>query len=264
MRTLLVAVLAVALFATPCLATDRSETIYCGAKSTYYPAEPGPVFDGGRDILYDNGPFETGGGLSVLQSVTLGMGTYGFGHQTYYDYWITDDFFIPVGETWEIAEITFFAYQTGSPTSPSTITGVYLMIYDGPPDDLMSNIIWGGAATNVLSATMWSGVYRVLESDQTATNRPIMANTCSVGATLGAGEYWLVWQSDGSLSSGPWAPPITILGQVGTGNAMQSIAGVWAPVIDLQQQGFPFIIEGTFPSPVEQSTWTAVKAMFNE
>jgi len=39
-------------------------------------------------------------------------------------------------------------------------------------------------------------------------------------------------------------------------------AGAWNPVIDLEPQGFPFIIEGVYPSPVEATTWAAVKAMF--
>ncbi len=260
MRRLLVAVLVVLLFAVPCFASDRSETIYNGGEGTYNPSVPGPVFDGGRDILWDNGPLESQPGLSVLDT-TLGMSVFGFGHQTSAGYWITDEFFIPVGETWEINEITFFAYQTNSPTNPSTITAVYLEIYDGSPDDPASSIIWGGAAVNVLASSTWTGLYRVTDYDLGGTARPIMANTCYIGTTLTAGEYWLVWQSDGSLSSGPWAPPITIPGVTFTGNAMQN-GGTWVPVMDVEQQGFPFIIEGVHPTPVEEVTWASVKAMF--
>jgi hypothetical protein len=66
------------------------------------------------------------------------------------------------------------------------------------------------------------------------------------------------------LTSGPWAPPITIPGVFNTGNALQytTSGGTWAPVLDVEQQGFPFIIEGVHPSPVEETTWAAVKAMF--
>jgi hypothetical protein len=273
MHRMLIAVLAVLLFvvpcvasdryetvAVPCVASDRYETVATGGKETYYPAVPGPVFDGGRDILYDNGPLESQPGLSILDT-TLGMSVYGFGHQTSAGNWIADEFFIPVGETWEIDEITFFAYQTGSPTNPSTMTAVYLEIYNGSPDDPASIPIWGGAAVNVLTSSMWTGLYRVPDYDLVATNRPIMANTCYIGTTLTAGEYWLVWQSDGSGASGPWAPPITIPGQIGTGNALQN-TGTWGPVLDVEQQGFPFIIEGVHPSPVAEETWSSVKAMF--
>jgi hypothetical protein len=263
MRRLLVAALVVLLFAVPCLASDRYETVFSGAKPSYYPIVPGPVFDGGRDILWDTGPFESQPGLSVLDTAA-GMGTYGFGHQFYYGNLISDEFVIPAGATWEIHDITFFGYQTGSLTSPSTFTAVFVTIYDGPPDNPASNIVWGDISVDIMTTTMWSGVYRVVDYDLTATNRPIMANTCHIGTTLTTGEYWIVWQSDGTLSSGPWAPPITIPGQVGTGNALQytTTAGVWNPVIDLEPQGFPFIIEGVHPSPVEEATWSSVKAMF--
>ena len=261
MSRVLVAVLAVLLFAVPCVANDSCETVSSGGKATYDPMVPGPVFDGGRDILWDNGPFESEPGLSVLKTV-LGMSTYGFGHQVSADILITDEFVIPVGETWEIDDITFFAYQTGSPTYPSSFTGVYVEIYDGSPDNPASTLVWGDISVNLMTTTIWSGVYRVKDTDPTATNRPIMANTCSIGTTLTAGEYWIVWQSDGSLSSGPWAPPITIDGVIGTGNALQYYLDVWSPVVDLEGQGFPFIIEGVHPTPVEEATWSSVKAMF--
>ena len=109
MRSLIAVVLTIMVFAMPCLATDRTETVYDNIKPTYDPAVPGPLFDGGRDILYDNGPFETSAGLSVLQTA-LGMSTYGFGHQLVSGNIIADDFTIPVGETWEISDITFFGY----------------------------------------------------------------------------------------------------------------------------------------------------------
>ncbi len=51
---------------------------------------------------------------------------------------------------------------------------------------------------------------------------------------------------DGSLTSGPWVPPVTILGQTTTGNALQ-FTSVWAPAIDTgigTQQGLPFLILG--------------------
>ena len=263
MRKLLVAVLAVLVFASPCLASPRSETIYNGGESTYFPATPGPVFDGARDVLYDNGPLESppGSGLST-HDTTTGMSTYGFGHHTSAGYWIADEFVIPDGATWEIHDIFFFAYQTGSPTSPSPFTAVYLEIYNGAPN-AGGYPVWGAAGTNVLVSSVWTGLYRVTDYDPTGTMRPIMANRCTIGTTLGAGEYWLVWQSDGSLSSGPWAPPITIPGVTNTGNGLQmDSAGTWSPAIDLDPQGFPFIIEGVLPSPVEETTWAAVKAMF--
>ena len=205
--------------------------------------------------LWDNGPLIThpGGGFggadaSALQ-VDLGMGTYGYGHQFLNGYTIADDFEVG-GEGWMIDTIDFFAYQTGSDLN-STITGLYVKIYDGEPG-AGGNLIWGDMTTNVLAATGWTGIYRNKTDDLMGNGRPIMQNTATVGLTLGAGTYWVEWATDGQLSSGPWAPPITILGQIGTGNGLQSLDGgaTYAPVIDLEGQGFPFIISGSIvPAP---------------
>jgi len=89
-----------------------------------------------------------------------------------------------------------------------------------------------------------------------ATDRPIM--TCTVGNITGLvldeGTYWIDYQFNGSLSSGPWAPPVTIPGQLGTGNALQytTSAGAWGPANDNgsgQQQGMPFLIYGEAVNP---------------
>ena len=205
--------------------------------------------------LWDNGPLIThpGGGFngadaSALQ-VDLGMGTYGYGHQFNLGYSIADDFEVGAGG-WNIDSIDFFAYQTGSSTN-STITGVYAQIYDGQPG-AGGNVIWGDMATNLLTATGWTGIYRSKTDDLTGSTRPIMQNTATIGTTLAAGTYWVEWACTGSLSSGPWAPPITILGQIGTGNGLQSLdySGTFNPAIDLEGQGFPFLIEGSVvPAP---------------
>jgi hypothetical protein len=53
------------------------------------------------------------------------------------------------------------------------------------------------------------------------------------------------WTAQGILGSGPWAPPITILGQYETGNALQRIsANNWGNVVSgaNYRQGFPFLI----------------------
>ena len=79
------------------------------------------------------------------------------------------------------------------------------------------------------------------------------AVTGTVVASLSAGTYWVEATFDGSASfSGPWAPPITIVGQTDTGNALQNLAGVWGPLTDdgtsgleTYLQGMPFIVEGT-------------------
>ncbi len=211
-----------------------------------------PEFTCAPQLLHDNGSLVNSAGTgfggadeSLLQDASLGMGTFGFGHQVSANNRVADDFTITNPNGWTIDQISFYAYQTGS-TTTSTINAVNLRIWDGVPDG-GGAVIFGDGSTNLLVQSEWSGIYRGLESGPGATNRPIMKNTIDLGGlTLPAGTYWLDWQTDGTLGSGPWAPPITINGQSTTGNGLQSLAGgAFAAVTDVGGQDFPFFIVGS-------------------
>ena len=203
-------------------------------------------------VLYDNGPLVTnpaggagGADASALQTAVLNS-TYGFGHQIASGNRVADDFTVPAGG-WNISTITFFAYQTGS-TTTSTINNVNLRIWDGVPG--VGNVVFGDTTTNRLAGSSWSNIYRTLDTGLLASDRPIMADVVTVNTTLPAGTYWLDWSSGGTLASGPWAPPVTLVGQTAKpgANGMQSLAGAaFAPAIDTGSgavQDFPFVIEG--------------------
>ena len=207
-------------------------------------------------ILYDNGPLTThpgGGGdganASAVQTA-LGLGAFGFSHSISSGFRVADDFTVPAGG-WTISTITFYAYQTGS-TTTTTINNANLRIWNGPPGQAGSSVVFGDTTTNRLAGSSWSSIYRVLDTGLSDTNRPVMADVVTVNTTLPAGAYWLDWQTGGTLSSGPWAPPVTILGQTGKpgANALQytSTSGTWAAVVDSgtaqAPQDFPFVIEG--------------------
>lgn len=210
-------------------------------------------------VLFNSGPLIThpaagpgGEDVSVLQNNSLGMSTLGLGHQVSAGNRIADDFTVS-DPYWDIEEITFYAYQTGE--TASTITAVNLRIWDGPPGQPGSNIVFGDDTTNRMTSTVYANTLRAVEGSPYPTNRQIAASTVAVNTRLNQGTYWLDWQSDGSGSSGPWAPPITILGQTSTGNAMQftpgggarGTGGAWNPVLDggtNTPQGFPFVVTG--------------------
>ena len=163
---------------------------------------------------------------------------------------VADDFIIPSGETWTINTVSFYAYQTGS-TTTSTMTSVNVRIWDGPPGEVGSSVVFGDTTTNRMASTSFTNCYRYSET-AVGTTRPIMKQDVTIGTTLTEGTYWIDWQTGGSLASGPWAPPIAILGQTITGNAKQSISGVWADLTDtgtLTAYGFPFILDGTSGNP---------------
>lgn len=213
-------------------------------------------------LLFDNGPLVThpGGGsggadASALQTA-LSLTVYGFGAQISANNSVADDFTIS-GADWAIDEIQFFTYQTGS-TTTSTINDVRMQIWNGPPN-AGGSVIYGDMTTNRLSSTSWTNMYRVLDTDLLNTQRPVMRVVVqfSPALVLSAGTYWLQWQYGGTLSSGPWAPPVSIVGQTTTGNGLQNLAGTWGQLLDgTFPQGVPFMIFGNSgpPCPVTAPT----------
>ncbi|OQA64221.1 MAG: hypothetical protein BWY38_03060 [Ignavibacteria bacterium ADurb.Bin266] len=216
-------------------------------------------YDGTLALLFDNGPLVTnpGGGaggadLSALQS-GIGLGTYGFGAQISAGNSVADDFTIN-GSSWNIEELQFFTYQTGSSTT-STINDVRIRIWNGAPN-AGGSIVFGDLTTNRLTSTTWANMYRALDTSPTASDRPIMKVVVqfSPALVLGPGTYWVEVSLGGTLASGPWAPPVSIVGQTNTGNALQLTSTGWAAAVDgSYPQGIPFIVLGNSgpPCPVQ-------------
>jgi hypothetical protein len=148
-----------------------------------------------------------------------------------------------------------------APTSSSPIAGIYYQIWDGPPYNPTSNSMYGDLSTNRLICSNWSQIYRAPDTSLLKTDRVVLTNVVSAGVTLPPSTYWFDWTIDGSPSySGPWVPPITILGQTTTGNALQwtSSGGTWALAVDTRtgtQQGIPFVVEGEIAGPPPDLLW---------
>ncbi len=124
-------------------------------------------------------------------------------------------------------------------------------------------MVFGDLVTNRLASTAFSGIQRDSETSPCANNRYIFANVGTVGVVLAPGTYWLDWMTDGNLSSGPWAPPITVIGETTTGNALQYTTA-WAPALDSgtsTQQGMPFIVEGTIVGAVPNDECSNAKVI---
>lgn len=217
-----------------------------------------------KDVIWDNGPILTnvgaaynGADLSAVQT-SLGMASSGGGFQIINEITIADDF--EITEYTNVETIHFFAYQTGSGTT-STINKVYYQIWDGDPS-AGGSVIYGDLATNRLISTDWTNMYRASDENPLNTDRPIMNVIADAsGLNLIAGTYWVEVQADGSASSGPWCPPVTILGETTTGNALQNSGGwgIWDDSGTLTQQGMPFIINGTSgPQPTNDLSVTQI------
>lgn len=197
---------------------------------------------------YSNGPLVThpGGGFggadaSALETA-IGLGTYGSNVSA--SFGIADDFTIPCGESWLITNLRFFAYQTGT-TTTSTITSVNYRIYDGDPS-AGGNVVYDYSTSNSLVATAWTNMYRSIDTNLLASTRPVMSvDAAGNGIVLGSGTWWIFVRVGGSTTSGPWAPPISILGTQVTGNAKQYISSTstWQNMTSgaaLHPQGLPF------------------------
>lgn len=253
--------------AAPLVAQDRetvnpAEALVVNV-SPLVPERPlgGVVLQDGRPLLVTHPGAGAGGAdVSRLQSVSLSMTSLGMNVSQASNFRMADDFVVPASG-WTITDVSVYGYQTGS-TTTSTFTGLNFQIWNGNPSVGGSAVVFGDTATNRMTATSFSNIYRDSEGGVGGTTRPIMTVTASgLSISLPAGTYWLDWQLAGSLGSGPWAPPITIIGQTTTGNALQSNAGVWAAVNDGgtgTPQGYPITLGGVPPEADLGLTKTAV------
>ncbi|QIE60721.1 T9SS type A sorting domain-containing protein [Rasiella rasia] len=209
-------------------------------------------------LAYESGPYFSIAGtpdVSLLEDTTLLMQNYGYGVQVVNDNRIAED--IILADDYDVTSMEFFAYQSFTPTAPPTINEINMQVWDGDPSLPGSSVIYGDATTNVLTSVVWSGAYRQLESGPN-TDRAIHRITVDTpGLSLAAGTYWVDWQIGGTATSGPWQPPVAILGQTTTGNGMQSIAGTWGIMEDpgtLTQQGAPIRVMGDCTSCASSAT----------
>ena len=211
-----------------------------------------------RPDLHNNGPFIThpGGGaggadLSVLQT-NLQNTSVGFSsQQTPGNFRLADDFTVPAGG-WTLSSVVFFQFQTQAlPTSP-TIDRVYLRLWQGRPGDAGSVVVFGDLTTNRFVSATWASAYRARDDMPMATDRAIFRIEAAIDPPLSlpAGAYWLDWQTSGTLASGPFNVPVTILGVPGApgANARVFSSGAWINLRDGTSnapQELAFIVRGT-------------------
>ncbi|MBK8986370.1 MAG: choice-of-anchor J domain-containing protein [Chloroflexi bacterium] len=216
--------------------------------------------------LYDNGPFITsygdgpgGADVSLLQDNSLGLETPGYGSfitGVGPQYRIADEFTVTDPGGWQIDQIRFYAYERDSSTT-STMISVNYRIWNGNPKQLGSSVIYGDTTTNRIVDTGWTNVYRYAESNSGSVERPIMYVDGDASLHLPPGSYWLDWQLDASLNNEPWQVPISILGEVTTGNAQQLRVSGWVDLVDDgtgTQQGAPFQLWLDAPTGCEDPT----------
>lgn len=193
--------------------------------------------------------YSSGNSLADISALYGGGSTYGHTASNP-DYWVADEFMLT--STAYISEMEFYAYQTNSNADTSSITGVYVRIYDRIPTDASLQPIWDGNSENLMVTSSWTGVYRVgqTETSHNDASRPIMRVVADISTVLAPGEYWVAVSFTGDPAfNTPYAIPRTVMYELNTGNAMQysTSAGTWAAWemgTSLEQQGLPFIVRG--------------------
>jgi hypothetical protein len=200
-------------------------------------------------LLWNNGAFHTGNGVSLVQDLSLGLTTVGFNHAVAANQRVADDFEARCKCGTRLLQAVFFAYQTGS-TTTSTFNTVRVQVWSGRPGDPGSFVLGGDLSTNRLGGSAFVTTYRDTESSGGSTARPIMAviATMTAAVVVPPGSAWIEWQTGGTLASGPWAVPVTVLGQAATGNGRHFNGSAWVDALDagLQTpQGFAFELYGS-------------------
>ena len=201
-------------------------------------------------LIYDNGPainsIGTGvGGVdeSILPDITWGHLFEGPGWRRLASK--GDDF--TLNSPARILRARFYGYQRLSDTF-STITHLYVRIWDGMPGTPGSSVIYGDFVNNVILSTGWTRAYRARESTSGRTTQaPVMYVEASMDVLLPAGTYWIECTSEGDMFlPGPFIVPYNRFDIASTGNAVSSGDSTnYFPLLDgADPMGLPFQIYG--------------------
>lgn len=226
-----------------------------------------PLVDQAQLITHPGGG-SGGANVSATQTTTLGATLFGVGQQNASNNWIAERITVPASG-WSLDSLITYGYQTGS-TTTSTFTGIYCFVSADSSNFPSMIPVLGSKTTNAMTYTTWTGIYRSSGDDATGlanTQRPIMKMRSTLTGVLNPGNYWVVWSATGSLTSGPWNPPVTVLGNLSTGMAHQFLgsSSVWDTIVDGSATlGMPFKLYGTIPTSVKEVVQvTAVNVMPN-
>jgi hypothetical protein len=178
-------------------------------------------------------------------------------------YRFADDFVVPAGPSWSLQTVQLYAYQPDATVSP--FSAINVRIWNGPPGQAGSTVVWGDATTNRLTGVTATNIYRIFNSvaapfpAPVSTNKRIWQLDANVNANLPAGTYWLDWQITSTSSDAvAFTPPVTRANQrtlAGwNGRQFKPVAGIgaWTGAIDPGKpstagdvnQDLPFILRG--------------------
>lgn len=202
--------------------------------------------------LLDNGPVRTGVGDGVdgtdTSAVQVGSGQtiLGYGAGSSGGLRLADDFVVP-SPGWRVRGVRVPAFQRGAEIGATPLLAMNLRIWSGDPGAPGSTVVFGDESTDRLAQSAFSGVHRVMGARVGDASAPLFDAIGNFSVVLAPGTYWVDWQLQGSLASGPLVPPVTRAGQAGSGNARQFLGDGWYPIAGVAGAGqeLPFTVTGT-------------------
>lgn len=202
-------------------------------------------------IITQTGVGANGADVSEVQT-TLGFTDYGVNGDWEVGFTNADNFTVPEGEIWTVNGFTVYSWQTGS-TLQSTMEYLDFKVWDKSPDQGEAQLLYDFSDQNMLSGSRWAGIYRVADNSLTNDERPIMYSASVLSEqqtmTFNPGTYWIGWSGLGSMNNqGTYVPPVTIIGETTTGDAMHLGYAGWVPWTDDGTgtvQGMPFGLHGS-------------------
>lgn len=179
-------------------------------------------------------------------------------------YRFADDFTVTGSQGWRVQSVLLNAYQVGATAAFPPIAGVNLRIWNGPPGQPGSAVVFGDTGTNRLAELRRSGVYRIFatlagpSAMPPEQDRQIWQSDVRIGGVrLAPGTYWLDWQYVPSIEGAEiFSPAVTVRNKRSRPgwNALQHIASEdrWAAVVDPGKpasaedlpQDFSFVLVG--------------------
>lgn len=213
-------------------------------------------------VLFNNSNITTGIGNGAnganTSSLTSPATSYGFtSNGVSLTYSLADDF--TLGGASQVSSIIVDAYSTSTYPSPPTspFTAATVNIWSAQPGTAGAAVLF---TSSTLSATAWTGVYRVLSTALTGATRPVMTLSISFpNVTLPAGTYWASYTITGIVAPGAtgsvFTPPVMNTdGTFPVGNSVQSADGTtWVAVTDTGSTtaaGVPLqVIGNAIPEP---------------
>lgn len=197
-------------------------------------------------LIFSNGSIITHPGEGFngadVSAMTDGATTIGFIGNHELNYSIADDFTL-TGTT-QIDSIQFYTIQilVPEPAPNANVKEVFIQIYDAAPN-AGGQVIWGDMVTDRKKDVIFPNIYRVPGDNLQHNQSPVMRTTAEIGTSLNAGTYWLEVSVTSIINANPpqnariILPPVTIVGEPNTGNALWKKNGVWQDMIDAGNNG---------------------------